>query len=111
MNRTMRGVRAVGWLAVWSLFVSAAAGCAGGDEEATPQYAEPCEGVCAEGLECVNRLCTIRCGSANDCVPISPTAICDSNYCYEPCMSTFNCPNGLACTQQQTSMRMTCRPR
>ena len=112
MIGTMRCLRAVGWLATASVLAFAAGSCLGGDEEPPSRFAEPCDGTCVDGLECIGGVCTVRCGTAMDCAPHSPTAICDSNsYCYLPCTTTFNCPSGLACTQQQTSTRMTCRPR
>lgn len=104
----MRCLTAVGWLVGAALFVSTGS-CAGSDEDVPARFAETCANDCAEGLECVNRLCTARCAATTDCTPHSATAICDANYCYEPCMTTFNCPNGLACTQLQSSSRMTCR--
>lgn len=109
MIETMRCLTAVGWLAAASISVAAAGSCAGSDEDVPAQFAEPCEGECAEGLECQNRVCTARCANAGECMAHSLTAICDVNYCYEPCNTSFNCPNGLACTQLQSSARMTCR--
>jgi hypothetical protein len=75
------------------------AGCGGSEEDVPGNYAEPCAGgntPCAMGLMCVNNLCTLPCTSANICQPFSNKAICDG-YCYEPCMTRSQCPNGLIC--------------
>ena len=111
MLQTMRCLTAVGWLAAASAAMTAAGSCAGSDEDVAARFAEECNNDCGEGLECINRVCTLRCTTMNDCTAHSATAICDSGYCYEPCVTTSNCPNGLACTQLQSSSRMTCRAR
>jgi hypothetical protein len=109
MMGTMRKVTAVGWLVAATLCALGAGSCTGSDEDVPARFAEECDNDCAEGLECINRVCTARCAAMTDCTPHHASAICDANYCYLPCMTSFNCPNGLACTQLQSSARMTCR--
>jgi len=109
MLHRMRGLNAVGWLAVSVFLVSNVGACSGSDEDVAAQFAEVCDGDCAEGLMCQNRVCTLSCTTMTECSPHSATAICDNGYCFEPCTTSFNCPNGLACTQMQQSTRMTCR--
>lgn len=111
MLRGMRGLNAVGWLAVSLSFLVATnlGACSGSEEDVAAQFAEECDNNCAEGLQCQNRLCTASCTTMTQCTPFSATAICDNSYCFEPCTTSFNCPNGLVCTQLQQSMRMTCR--
>jgi hypothetical protein len=105
----MRGLNAMGWLAVAGWAVASGAACAGSEDAPPAQFAEVCDNDCAEGLECVNRVCTARCTGPSECTARHAMAICDNGYCFVPCMTSFNCPNGLVCTQQQTSTRMTCR--
>jgi hypothetical protein len=105
----MRGLNAIGWLAVSILVASNVGACAGSDEDVAAQFAEECTGECDEGLVCNSRVCTAQCTTMTECTPLHPTAICDNGYCFVPCTTSFNCPNGLACTQLQQSMRMTCR--
>lgn len=107
MIGTMRWLFAMGCMALaGSTF--GAAGCGGDDSAPQAQFAEQCDSSCEEGLECLNRLCTARCGDVSVCRAFSDTAICHAGYCYEPCQSTFNCPNGLTCTMVG-STQGTCR--
>jgi hypothetical protein len=88
----------------------AALGCAGSEEEPAAQYAEPCGNAtdqCAEGLECINGLCTQACTATPSCQALSSDSICASSYCYIGC--TSGCRNGLICTQNQFGPS-TCRP-
>jgi hypothetical protein len=111
MLRGMRALSAVGWLTVSILVASNVGACAGSDEDVPAQFAEECDGNCAEGLQCQNRVCTATCTTMTQCTPHSTTAICDNGYCFVPCITSFNCPNGLVCTQLQQSTGMTCRAR
>ena len=73
--------------------------CGGSEEDVPGQYAEPCADgsmPCATGLSCVNDLCTLACTSQNTCMPFSAKAVCEV-YCFEPCMTKSQCPNGLIC--------------
>ncbi len=109
MLRGMRGLNAVGWLAVLFLLASNVGACSGSEEDVAAQFAEECTDECGEGLICTNRVCTAQCTGPAECTAFSATAICDNGYCFEPCVTSFNCPNGLVCTQMQQSARMTCR--
>jgi hypothetical protein len=109
MIGTMRRSTAVGWLAAASLCALVTGSCAGSEEDVPARFAEVCDNDCADGLMCINRVCTAHCTGMTECAAHHASAICDANYCYLPCMTTFNCPNGLACTQLQSSPRMTCR--
>jgi hypothetical protein len=78
---------------------AAFAACSGSEEDVPGQYAEPCADgntPCATGLTCVNNLCTLPCTSATTCMPFSAKAVCNV-YCFEPCMTRSQCPNGLQC--------------
>lgn len=110
MLHGMHGLNAVLWPAVSILIASSFGACSGSDQEVPAQFAEQCDNNCDEGLQCQGRVCTAICTTMTQCTPFSATAICDNGYCFEPCITSFNCPNGLACTQMQQSMRMTCRP-
>jgi hypothetical protein len=122
MLRGMRGLNAVGWLAAIRgiaralrggamvfLLASSVGACSGSEEDVAAQFAEECTDECDEGLICTNRVCTAQCTGPAECTAFSGTAICDNGYCFEPCVTSFNCPNGLVCTQMQQSARMTCR--
>jgi hypothetical protein len=105
----MRWLSAIRWLAVTGFVVAVVAACAGSDDAVPAQFAEECDGNCGEGLECVNRVCTLRCTMMTECTPYHATAICDTGYCYVPCVTRDDCPGDLTCTQTQLSNRMTCR--
>ncbi|MGD8860557.1 MAG: hypothetical protein PVI30_11145 [Myxococcales bacterium] len=98
-----------------ALLVSASAlllgSCSGDDETPKGQYAEQCNNTpeCAEGLECINSLCTIRCSSNTECRALSPTnGFCSGAVCYDACRSNFGCPNGLTCVMNLDTQG-TCR--
>jgi hypothetical protein len=80
--------------------------CSGDDETPKGNYAEQCGSTseCAEGLECVNRLCTIRCTTTTECRALSPTdGFCSGGVCYDACRSNFGCPAGLTCVMNLDS--------
>lgn len=109
MIAILRRVGVLGCLALIAAGAGSLSACGGSEEEIPGQYAEPCASgstPCATGLTCVNNLCTLMCSSAQACMPFSDKAVCDV-YCFEPCMTRSQCPNGLIC--QAGVGRGTCR--
>jgi hypothetical protein len=76
--------------------------CGGDDEAAIAHFAEECDGECADGLLCINRICTAMCtasSAASTCGALDSRATaCSGGYCYLSCQSQFNCPTDLVCT-------------
>ena len=111
MTGTLRFVFAFGCV-TFALASWAAAGCGGDDEASLGHFAEAC-GSCADGLQCINGICTAACTPATTAMVCEPLAggrphVCSGGYCYLSCMSQFNCPNDLRCTMSLETQG-TCR--
>ena len=93
--------------AVWCMW-----SCGGDDGTPVGQYAEQCDEStkCADGLICSFNLCTTRCSSNQECQALNSAAACVGGTCFNTCVDTFNCPNGLVC-QMVASTNGTCRAR
>lgn len=111
-GRGIARVRILQAFAMVALCVLASASCVGGEDEPVAGYSEPCDQntQCATGLQCPPAigLCTQACTDHAACRSnLSPTSICQSGACFEPC--TSSCDNGLTCTMATTTVG-TCRP-
>lgn len=109
MIAILRRLSVLGCTVVIAASAALFAACGGSEEDVPGQYAEPCASggtPCATGLMCVNNLCTLPCTSAAICMPFSAKAVCDV-YCFEPCLTRSQCPNGLIC--QSAVGQSTCR--
>jgi hypothetical protein len=83
--------------------------CGGSDSPKRGSYAEECmvSMDCAEGLLCINRLCTINCTEDAQCLAYSSSGKCAGSVCADLCMDRNDCPNGLQCTMS-ASFAATC---
>jgi hypothetical protein len=90
-------------------------GACGGSKSnaALGKYAEECTATMAcasaSGLECINGVCTLKCGTVTECAKFSAKALCSFGVCYDACQDKGQCPNGLDCVMVG-STQGTCRP-